>query len=672
MLLIFHKSRFFILGILLFTPLFIGICGYIFLTNQKSDLWYSLMPDALFAYPQFGKNFIILTRKNSGSFPSYLLYPNNSQLWIVLGEYITISPNTYGGLGEFTIVDENGDFFYTDCRSQGSIGCLENFNGTLKLPVKNVTQETLTSLSRLLPNSFILAEDEELLAIMKKRIPLLQNRTDILLFQDAFKAPDNKIFLSSLNPIVVLHIAAFTGFIISGIFLLRTLYKFKSKENLSLICIGELILFLLPIPFVLVFGGIHKLIFRWYLYFLWIGTSISVWLFSTRKSAQDRYKLIEIKNIHFMEYVIPVIAVLVITWSVFPDFLTAYITHGDAQRYVQGGMFVYDYGKWPLQEIRDYKGKASLLADYPPGPSILMATTMWLSSVNKEKMFFPGIQTGSTTFIYALSIFFVHSLFILALIFFVKSIASQERILWVLALVLTVVYIPSIKGTLYAAESFTWPIFGSILICFFIWKHTRNIYSFYEGLLLSGILLLLKNESMVLFISLIIPAIIWCFPKSQKFSNKEKIGSILIFIISISPFLFWLFQKRIVGISSGVYNFSSFVMHDNLTLYVKLLHKAYEMSKQNYSYVFILLMFLFGIQSYLRDHDFRKILIPIGILIYIFSMIATYLFSTEPSIETHFLVSWDRLSVYPLILTLFYLLDLFVIASDKPDHHLLT
>jgi hypothetical protein len=335
-----------------------------------------------------------------------------------------------------------------------------------------------------------------------------------------------------------------------------------------------------------------------------------------------------------------------------------HLTMGDSVKFVRGALYIYDYGRWPLDAVVSDLGPNSLIANYPPGISMCIAAAMWVVGPDPSRMIYPGKVTGSVFLLYGAFLASLNFCFLLAVGLYVKVISPPKWTNWLIiaSICLSMLYIPTARGIFHAGESVIWPLFCLALISGLTWRDTgSSIAGFLTLLMLIGICLL-KQEGVAYTVLLILP---WLFhpfralwrSRRDQFVSAASFAALLLLLLL--PLFTLHFQKRNLGVFSPVYSWP--VEGSMVKLIAGYLHAFYVTLQIGFSIRgqtwaplplipvgAMILVAIFFWRKHGRVYE-PSVLIGTGLFVIVFPII--YVFSTWSPVALLIDASWGRLCV---------------------------
>src|SRR5262249_7443351 len=104
-------------------------------------------------------------------------------------------------------------------------------------------------------------------------------------------------------------------------------------------------------------------------------------------------------------------------------------------------------------------------ASYPPGYGILLSTVRWTTGMAPTASFLPGMDSSFAILIYRLLVLALNFSLFLLIAAYLKRLGAEKSALWIPALVILMLLIPTTAGKHIAAETILFPMLaGSIIL----------------------------------------------------------------------------------------------------------------------------------------------------------------------------------------------------------------
>src|SRR4029077_6105428 len=103
-------------------------------------------------------------------------------------------------------------------------------------------------------------------------------------------------------------------------------------------------------------------------------------------------------------------------------------------------------------------------ASYPPGYGILLSTVMWMTGMDPIASFLPGMDSSFAILIYRLLVLALNLSLLLLITAYLKRLGAEKSALWIPALVILMLLIPTTAGKHIAAETILFPMLAASII----------------------------------------------------------------------------------------------------------------------------------------------------------------------------------------------------------------
>lgn len=661
------RPLWFCMATLVLLPIALGSAAFLVLTHQPPNLWRTLMPGAAFEKPGRNLKLLVLQQDDDVSawwplWDSQYYHPNGSRLWLITKETLMVR-NRDARWGEAFAVDD-----------QGILYRYRSLDG--KTFVFERADEITSQVTTFVADATILAQNQETLAMMQDRIPLLRQRNDISYFADAFTFPETDVsaqFNTALGVESSLRLAA-----LFGIFIAMAVMVSLGAERAGVFR-PVLVLLSIPVTIVLLIwvmwsAGLVLGTYSAALWSMWLATTLgATYLVMAHpapltalglETAIDNTRRKPLLALALLGLTLAIIGYL--AWNYFGEGLTT----GDSNRIIRGAAYIYDHGGWPLKTIVADQGPRDNTAAYPPGVSFLVALVLWGVHPDPLRLFFPGEQTGAVWSLYATLLIALNVSFLGAVVLFVRAHFPRYWLLALVAAAFVIKYVPSARGLHHAGESVMWPLFGSVLLSLVIVSRTRVLAAGLVAVTLTAGLVFVKNEGLIYILLLVVPWILMSAPTLYDWLKKNPRGGAVLFgtsLVLALPFILLKAQHAQLGVATSDYgNLSVQALITHFDLYRMSLKETLKILLDRAGLPFgvsdgaipLVLMSLLTLAVTVIQFSWRRLWIPAGIFIFLFGLPVIYVFSTWPVVQVHIDSSWERLLVPVLLCAGLFSLEL--------------
>nr|CAA9287339.1 hypothetical protein AVDCRST_MAG63-4412 [uncultured Armatimonadetes bacterium] len=643
----------------LVVPLVLGLLAYAALRLQPAGAWKRLMPAAVFSQPRRGLDLLVLAGSDAKDrlepfYESHYFYPDGKRYVLLQAESLTDDrpvpvsdrASTYASV---YAVDRAGRF------------TKHQIVGPRQIRVEPA-DEVRAQVDALLAHALVVCEDAATLEEMRARLPGLRTRTDVLFFDDALRAPAGGGGATGLGLSVAPRIASLIGGVLAAGALLALLARDAAGRFRLVLCLLSLPLVLTTwIWAVLVLGPISPALFGVLPYLVWAALALAAtWMLvrepepaALRAFGLDRaLTALRARPLPFL-----LAAGSAVAWALCmaPFFLRDHLTEGDAVKFVRSSMYLYDDGRWPLARIVADFGPRSHHASYPPGIAILMAFCSWMAAADAGRLFFPGPQTGATWLLYGGLLMLLHLCLIAAAVFVARALAPDAPVLWALAALFVLVFVPSAHGSLHGGESILWPLFGLCLAAAVTYRYTQSLAALGATLILMTGLVLLKNEGKLYCLFLVLPWLLSATPILAPFRKAPGATAVLVgmAVLAVLPSLLLGAQKDRLQVALADYApFSLPLLLSHWRDYFVILKQttAVWLGVRGTQWApYPALPFVLAVVALVRlqqaRFSWRRFLVPLGICAFCLAMPILYVFALWVPLQERGLTSWGRLLV---------------------------
>jgi hypothetical protein len=310
-------------------------------------------------------------------------------------------------------------------------------------------------------------------------------------------------------------------------------------------------------------------------------------------------------------------------------------------------------------------------ASYPPGYGILLSTLMWMTGMSPTASFLPGMDSSFAILIYRLLVLALNLSLFLLIAGYLKRLGVEKSALWIPALVILMLLIPTTAGRHIAAETILFPMLAASVILIATGRRCSVDGLTTLGLLVGGMATLIKWEAVLIFGVGVLP---WLFPPAASKVGRLSKSSIVVWLaitgLACLPALIW---KATVPIHNQF--FASVDLARLLTSAHQLpgltAAAARMMLDDGRLILFVLALpcaLLFQLR--MKPH-WPAFLVPACIIALLIGWIAVFLFSNSPPL-THLETSYSRLIMIPTFTAIVYCADALIdwsgaqVKSESP------
>ena len=295
-------------------------------------------------------------------------------------------------------------------------------------------------------------------------------------------------------------------------------------------------------------------------------------------------------------------------------------------------------------------------ASYPPGYGILLSTVMWMTGMNPTASFLPGMDSSFAILIYRLLVLALNLSLFLLIAAYLKRLGAEKSALWIPALVILMLLIPTTAGKHIAAETILFPMLAASIILIATGRRCSVDGLTALGLLVGGVATLVKWEAGLIFAVGVLP---WLFPLAASKAGRLSKSSIVVWpavtAMACLPILIWKATLPIHNQFFGSVDQARLLASAHQ--FAGLAGTAARMMLDDGR----LILFLFGLPCALllqlraKPH-WPAFLVPASITALLIGWIAVFLFSNLPAL-TYLETSYSRLIMIPTFSAILYCAD---------------
>jgi len=303
-------------------------------------------------------------------------------------------------------------------------------------------------------------------------------------------------------------------------------------------------------------------------------------------------------------------------------------------------------------------------ASYPPGYGILLSTVMWMTEMNPTTSFLPSMDSSFAILIYRLLVLALNLSLFLLIAAYLKRLGAEKRALWIPALVILMLLIPTTAGKHIAAETILFPMLAASIILIATGRRYSVDGLTSLGLLVGGMATLVKWEAGLIFALGVLP---WLFPLAASKAGRLSRSSIVVWLavtaLACLPALIW---KATLPIHNQFFGSVDIA---------RLLASPYQFAGLAGTAARTmfddgrLILFLFALPCALvfqlrAKPRWPAFLVPVSIAALLIGWIAVFLFSNADPL-THLETSYSRLIMIPTFSAILYCADAQIDCSGE-------
>lgn len=309
---------------------------------------------------------------------------------------------------------------------------------------------------------------------------------------------------------------------------------------------------------------------------------------------------------------------------------------------------------------------------YPPGFPILISTLMWAGGMDREASFQLGYESHLVIFLYRLVLITLSLSFLLGMASLFRTLQKGEGLTWLLPGAVIPFLLPLFLGKPTAGEIYLVPMMGFSILALLAGDALNQPAYSCIGLFLGAFGMFIKNDMLLIFPLIILP---WYLAgKFRSVEAKQVLANSIgpsssglgrlrsylvdpgVMLLGLAPFLLWKLELSSLNIRQNFMfeeiGFEKLVTHASLL--ARLFENAFKiLLANNYWIGFFLILPGATLYNWFQRRKLSDLFVPAGIFIYLFGMIAIYVFShTDPL--RHMDVSYERLVMIAVLSGIFY------------------
>jgi hypothetical protein len=295
-------------------------------------------------------------------------------------------------------------------------------------------------------------------------------------------------------------------------------------------------------------------------------------------------------------------------------------------------------------------------ASYPPGYGILLSTVMWMTGMNPTASFLPGMDSSFAILIYRLLVLALNLSLFLLIVAYLKRLTAEKSALWIPALVILMLLIPTTAGKHIAAETILFPMLAASIILIAIGRRCSVDGLTALGLLVGGTATLVKWEAGLIFAVGVLP---WLFPLAASKAGRLSKSSIVVWpavtALACLPALIWKATLPIHNQFFGSVDKARLLASAHQ--FAGLAGAAVRMMLDDGRLVLFLFVLPCALIFQLRAKPhWPAVLVPASIAALLIGWVAVFLFSNSPPLP-YLETSYSRLIMIPTFSALLYCAD---------------
>jgi hypothetical protein len=295
-------------------------------------------------------------------------------------------------------------------------------------------------------------------------------------------------------------------------------------------------------------------------------------------------------------------------------------------------------------------------ASYPPGYGIFLSTLMWMTGMNPTASFLLGMDSSFAILIYRLLVMALNLSLFLLMAAYLKRLGAEKSALWIPALVILMLLIPTTAGKHVAAETILFPLLAASITLIAAGRRCSIDGLTSLGLLVGGMATLVKWEAGLIFAVGVLP---WLFPlAASKVAHLSK-SSIVVWptvtAIACLPALIWKATLPIDNQFFGTVDKARLLASAHQ--FTGLAGAAARIMLEDGCLILFLLVLPCALLFQLRAKPrWPPFLVPTSIAALLIGWIAVFLFSNLPPL-TYLETSYPRLIMIPTFSAILYCTD---------------
>jgi hypothetical protein len=298
-------------------------------------------------------------------------------------------------------------------------------------------------------------------------------------------------------------------------------------------------------------------------------------------------------------------------------------------------------------------------ASYPPGYGILLSIVMGMTGMNSTASFLVGMDSSFAILIYRLLVLALNLSLFLLIAVYLKRLGVERSALWIPALVILMLLIPTTAGKHIAAETILFPMLAASVVLIAAGRRFSVDGFTVLGLLVGGMATSIKWEAGLIFVVGVLP---WLFRPAAALPKSSAVVWPAVTVLACLPALIW---KATLPIDSQFFgSIDKARLLASAHQFAGLTGTAARMMLDDGHLILFLFAlpcaFVFQLRAKPRWPAF---LVPACIAALLMGWIAVFLFSNLPPI-THLETSYSRLIMIPTFSAILYCADALIDWSD--------
>jgi hypothetical protein len=281
---------------------------------------------------------------------------------------------------------------------------------------------------------------------------------------------------------------------------------------------------------------------------------------------------------------------------------------------------------------------------------------MWMTGMNPTASFLPGMDSSFAILIYRLLVLALNLSLFFLIVAYLKRLGAEKSALWIPALVILMLLIPTTAGKHIAAETILFPMSAASIVLI----ATGRRYSVDDlttlGLLVGGMATLVKKEAGLTFAVGVLP---WLFPLAASKADRLSKSSIVVWTaitaLAVLPALIWRATLPIDNQTFSSVNIARLLA--SAPQFAGLAGAAARSMLNDGRLILFLLVLPCALVFQLRAKPrWPAFLVPACIATLLIGWIVVYLFSNLPPIN-QLETSYWRLTMIPTFSAILYCAD---------------
>jgi hypothetical protein len=281
---------------------------------------------------------------------------------------------------------------------------------------------------------------------------------------------------------------------------------------------------------------------------------------------------------------------------------------------------------------------------------------MWMTGMDPIASFLPGMDSSFAILIYRLLVLALNLSLLLLITAYLKRLGAEKSALWIPALVILMLLVPTTAGKHIAAETILFPMLAASIILIATGRRYAVDGLTTLGLLVGGVATLVKWEAGLIFVVGVLP---WLFPfaalKADRLSKSSIVVWPAVIALACLPALIWRATLPIDNQFFGSVDKARLLA--SIHQFAELAAKAAHLMLDDGRLILFLLLLPCALVFQLRAKPhWPAALVPACITTLLVGWIAVFLFANGPSLP-YLETSYSRLIMIPTFSAILYCAD---------------